>query len=157
MGVKNMKKFIITTCGAIVIGLLMVSSATAVPKVNSDPLMNIITEIEQNTKIIKESISDKTLDLKTQGSINLLIKKIKDSISDKSSKLGIGNLWDLLIQIIQWLITFLQKLINLVSLIANLAQLIYNLVTIIVNIYNIIIQIINFIKNLLNPQPLTTS
>jgi len=157
MGVKNMKKFIITTCGAIVIGLLMVSSATAVPKVNSDPLMNIIAEIEQNTKIIKEGISDKTFDLKTQGSINLLIKKIKDSISDKSSKLSIGNLIDLLIQIIQWLITFLQKLINLVGLIANLAQLIYNLVTIIVNIYNIIIQIINFIKNILNPQPLKTT
>jgi hypothetical protein len=154
MGVKNMKKFIITACGAIVIGLLMVSSATAVPKVNSDPLMNIIADIEKNTKIIEESISDKTLDLKTQESINLLIKKIKDTSYRITTKLGIGDLIDLIIKILQWLVTFIQQLINLVNLIANLAQLIYNLITIIISLYNIIIAIINFIKDLLNPQPL---
>ena len=54
-----MKKFIITTCGAIIIGLLMISSATAVPKVNSDPLMDIVNEIEKNQKIIEENINTK--------------------------------------------------------------------------------------------------
>jgi len=45
-----MNKFIVTTCGAILIGLLMISSATAVSKVNSDPLMNIINELESEIR-----------------------------------------------------------------------------------------------------------
>jgi len=53
-----MKKFIVTACGAILIGLLMISSATAVPKVNSDPLMNKINEFEKTKKIIEENIED---------------------------------------------------------------------------------------------------
>lgn len=154
MGVKNMKKFIITACGAIVIGLLIVSSATAVPKVNSDPLMNIIGDIEKNTKIIEESISDKTLDLKTPEPINLLIKKIKDTIYRITPNLGIGDLIDLIIKIIQSLITFIQKLIQVLTLIFNLVDLIYTLVTIITQLIQIIIALIEFIKNLFNPQPL---
>jgi phage-related minor tail protein len=157
MGVKNMKKFIITTCGAIVIGLLMISSATAVPKVNSDPLMDIVNEIEQNQKIIEENIATKTLDLKTSESINLLIKKIKDTIYGTSSTLGLGDLIDLIIKIIQWLVTFLQKLISFFSLIFNLVELIYTLITIIVNIYNLIMAIIEFINNIINPEPLKTT
>lgn len=157
MGAKDMKKFIITACGAIVIGLLMVSSATAVPKVNSDPLMNIVAEIEKNTKIIEENISDKTLNLKTQGSINLLIKKVKDAINSINPNLGLGGLIDLIIQIIQWLITFIQKLISVFTLIFNLVDLIYTLVTLITSLIQIIIALIEFIKNLFNPQPLITT
>jgi hypothetical protein len=143
-----MKKFIITTCGAIVIGLLMISTATAVPKVNSDPVMNIISEIEKNKKIIEEEISNKTLDLKTRESISLLVKRIKDTIYNVTSTLKIGDLIDLLIKIIQWLVTFIQKLVNLISLISSLAELIYNLVNTIVTLYNLILKIIDLIKSL---------
>jgi hypothetical protein len=143
-----MKKFIITTCGAIVIGLLMISTATAVPKVNSDPVMNIISEIEKNKKIIEEEISNKTLDLKTRESISLLVKRIKDTIYNVTSTLKIGDLIDLLIKIIQWLVTFIQKLVNLINLISSLAELIYNLVNTIVTLYNLILKIIDLIKSL---------
>jgi hypothetical protein len=152
-----MKKILLTTCGAIIVGLLMISSATAVPKVNSDPLMNIVTEIEKNKKIIEENISNKTLDLTTRESINLLIKKIKDTISDITLNLKSGQLIDLLIKIIQWLISFIQKLINFISLVADLTQLIYNLVNIIVNIYNLIIKIIQLIQDILNPTTLKST
>jgi len=151
MGVKNMKKFVITTCGAIVIGLLMISSATAVPKVNSDPIMNIITEIEKNKIIIEEELSSKTLDLNTKGSISLLVKRIKDTVYGITSTLKIGDLIDLLIKIIQWLITFIQKLVNLISLIANLAELIYTLVNIVMTLYNLILEIIDIINGFFNP------
>jgi len=149
MGAKNMKKFIITAYGAIVIGLLMISSATAVPKVNSDPLMDIVNDIEKNQKIIEENIAIKSLNLKTSESINLLIKKIKDT----SSTLTLGGLIDLIIKIIQWLITLIQKLIPLISAIATLVNLIYNLISIIVSIYNLIMAIIEIINNIINPEP----
>lgn len=143
-----MKKFIVTTCGVIIIGLLMISSATAVPKVNSDPLMDKINEIEKNKKIIEENISNKTLDLKTRGSINLLIKIIKETIYDITLDLKAG----LIIQIIQWLISLIQKLINLITGIFNLVELIYNLINLIVNLYELIIKLINFIIDIFTPK-----
>jgi hypothetical protein len=148
MVIKEMKKFIVTTCGAIIIGLLMISSATAVPKVNSDPLMDKINEIEKNKKIIEENISNKTLDLKTRGSINLLIKIIKETIYDITLDLKAG----LIIQIIQWLISLIQKLINLITGIFNLVELIYNLINLIVNLYELIIKLINFIQDIFTPK-----
>jgi hypothetical protein len=148
MVIKEMKKFIVTTCGVIIIGLLMISSATAVPKVNSDPLMDKINEIEKNKKIIEENISNKTLDLKTRGSINLLIKIIKETIYDITLDLKAG----LIIQIIQWLISLIQKLINLITGIFNLVELIYNLINLIVNLYELIIKLINFIKDIFTPK-----
>ena len=140
-----MKKIIITTCGAFLIGLLMISSATAVPKVNSDPLMNIIAEIEQNKKIID-------LDLKTRESINLLINKIKDTIYDITLDVKPGGLIDLLIKLIQWLITFIQNLIVLIGVVADLAALIYNLVNVLVTVYNLIMAIIDIINEIFNPE-----
>lgn len=75
-----MKKIIVTICGAIAITLLMVSSATALPKANSDPLMNIVNDIEKNKKIIEENTSDKTFDLKNGESITLLINTIQNTV-----------------------------------------------------------------------------
>lgn len=154
MGVKDMRKFIITTCGAILVCLLMVSSATAVPKVNSDPLMDIITEIEKNKNLIEENISDKTFDVTTKESVSLLIKKIKDTIYNITPKLDLGDLINLLIKIVQWLITFIQKLITLISAIYNIVELVYTLVTLIISLYNLILQLIEFIQDLLNPEAL---
>ena len=152
-----MRKFIITTCGAIIVGLLLISSATAVPKVNSDPLMDIVTEIEKNQKIIEENIFDKTFDVPTKESINIIIKKIKDTIYSINPKLALGDLIDLIIKIIQWLITFIQKLISLINAIYNIVNLIYTLITLIFNLYNLILQLIEFIKDIFNPQALKTT
>ena len=153
MVIKEMKKIFVTTCGAIIIGLLMISSATAVPKVNSDPLMDKINEIEKNKKIIEENIYNKTLDLKTRGSINLLIILIKDTIYDITLNLKAG----LIIQIIQWLISLIQKIVDLITGIINLVQLIYNLINLIINLYELIIKLINFIQDILTPKILVST
>ena len=154
MVIKEMKKFIVTACGAILIGLLMVSSATAVPKVNSDPLMNKINEIEKNKKIIEENINNKTLDLKTIGSINLLIKNIKETIHDLMLDIKSAGL---ILKIIQWLISLIQKILTLINDLTNLVQLINNLLTAIVNLYNLIIKLIDFIKSIFTPKILKST
>jgi hypothetical protein len=137
-----MKKFIVTTCGTIIIGLLMISSATAVPKVNSDPLMDKINEIEKTKKIIEENINNKILDLKTRGSINLLIKTIKDTIYDITLDFKSRSfIINLLIKIIQWLISVVQDLINLVELLITLVNLIGTLFGLIKELINLIIDI----------------
>jgi len=138
-----MKKFIVTACGAILIGLLMISSATAVPKVNSDPLMNKINEIEKTKKIIEENINNKTFDLKTRGSINLLINIIKETIYDKTLDLKAGIILD----IILWLISIIQNIINFISSLTNLVQLLYNLINLLVNLYELLVKLIDFIKD----------
>ena len=149
-----MKKVLLTTCGAIIVGLLMISSATAVPKANSDPLMDIISDIEKNKQLLEENINNKTFDQTTRESIDLLINKIKDAMYTITPNLKIGGLIDLLIKIIQWLITFIQQLINVISAIYNIVELIYTLVTVLMTLYNLIIQLIEFIQDILNPQPL---
>jgi len=146
-----MKKFIISTCGAILIGLLMISSATAVPKVNSDPLMNIITEIEQNKKIIEENINNKTFDLKTEESINLLIYEITLDV-----KTG-GFIIDLLIKIIEWLISVVQNLINIVYQLIELMEIINNLVNLIGTLFEMITELINKIKDIFTPGTLKST
>jgi hypothetical protein len=145
---KEMKKFIVTAYGAILIGVLMVSSATAVPKVNSDPLMGKINEIEKNKKIIEENINNKTLDLKTRESINLLIKNIKETIHDLTLDIKSAGL---ILKIIQWLISLIQKILTFINDLTKLVQLINNLLTAIVNLYNLIIKLIDFIKSIFTP------
>jgi len=153
-----MKKFIVTTCGALIIGLLMISSATAVPKVNSDPLMNKINEIEKNKKIIEENINNKTLDLKTKGSINLLIKTIKDNIYDITLDFKArGFIINLLNKIIQWLISVVQNLINLIQNIIDLVNIIYTLVNLIGTLFELITELINLIKDIFTPQILKST
>ncbi len=151
-----MKKILLTTCGAIIVGLLMTSSATAVPKVNSDPLMDIITDIEKNKQLLEENINNKTIDLKTKKSINQLINKIKNTFYNITPNLKLGGLIDLLIKIIQWLITFIQQLISVISAIYNIIELIYTLVTVLYTLYNLILQLIEFIQDILNPEPSKT-
>ena len=100
-----MRKFIVTTCGAIIIGLLLMSSATAVPSVNSDPLMNLIDGIEKIKIVIEENISIIPFDLKTEESINFLINTIKDTVYDKTLGLKTeGFIIDLFIIIIKLII-----------------------------------------------------
>lgn len=148
-----MKKFLITTCGAIFVVLLLVSSATAVPKVNSDPLMDIITDVEKTKQLLEDNISTKTLNVKTRESVNLLVNKIKDTLYTIAPNPKLGGIIDLLIKIIQWLINFVQQLISVISAIYNIVQLIYTLITLLTSLYNLILQLIEFIQNIFNPQP----
>ena len=152
-----MNKFIVTTCGVILIGLLMISSVTAVSKVNSDPLMNIIHELENNKKIIEENISDKTFDLKSEESISLLIRKIKGNIYSITPNLGFRGLIDLLIKIIQWIISVVRDLINLVYKIIDLVEIIYTLVNLIGTLIGLIIELINLIIDIFTPGTLKST
>ena len=153
-----MRKIIITTCGAIIIGLLLMSSATAVPTVNSDPLMNIIDDIEKTKMMIEENIAGKTLDLKTGESINLLIKSIKDTIYDiNPDSQTSGIIINLLILIIKLIISIVQNLINLVYQIINLVEIIKTLVNLIGTLFNLIIELINLIIDIFTPGTLTST
>jgi len=146
-----MKKIIITTCGAIVIGLLMISSATAVPNVNSEPLMNKISQIEKTKKMIEENIANKNLDLKTRASINLFITTIKDTIAGITLNFKpFGFIITLLILIIQWLILIVQNLINVV-------ELLFTLVNLIGTLFDLIMELINLIIDIFTPGILKTA
>jgi len=147
-----MRKFIVTTFGAIIIGLLMISSATAVPTVNSDPLMNIIDDIEKTKIMIEENISNKTFDLKTRESINLLIKTIKDTVHGLTLDLKTeGFIIDLLIIIITLFISIVQNLINLVYKIIDLVEIINTLVDLIGTLIGLIIELIQNIIDIFTP------
>lgn len=146
-----MKKFIVTTCVAIIIGLLMISLTTAVPKINSDPLMDKINEIEKTKKIVEENISNLTLDLTTRRSINLLIITIKDIINGITFNLTPGGFIDFLIKIIEWLISVVQNLINLVYEIIDLVEIISTLVDLIGTLFELIIELINKIIDIFTP------
>jgi len=147
-----MRKFIVTTCGAIIIGLLLMSSATAVPSVNSDPLMNLIDGIEKIKIVIEENISIIPFDLKTEESINFLINTIKDTVYDKTLDLKTeGFIIDLLIIIITLLISIVQNLINLVYKIIDLVEIINILVDLIGTLIGLIIELIHNIIDIFIP------
>jgi phage-related protein len=129
----------------------MISSTTAVPKINSDPLMDKINEIEKTKKIVEENISNLTLDLTTRRSINLLIITIKDIINGITFNLTPGGLIDFLIKIIEWLISVVQNLINLVYEIIDLVEIISTLVDLIGTLFELIIELINKIIDIFTP------
>ena len=126
MEVNEVKKFILFF-GSIFISLLLISTASAVPKVNSDHLMNKIQEFEEMEKMIFDKLD--------------LIKTHVES----------GGLIDLLIQLINWLIGIIQQIINLIQKIFGLVSLIENLVNLIVKLFEAIIQLINFIIDIFTP------
>ena len=111
-----MKKYILFF-GSIFISLLMISTVTAVPKVNSDPLIDKIQELEEMEKMIFDKLDVIKTDVESLGII------------------------DLLIQIIQWLIDVIMEIFGLVSLIETLVNLIVQLFNVIINLINYIIDI----------------
>ena len=143
---------------AIVISLLMVSSSTAVPNVNSNPLMNIINEIEKNQKIIEKKLATKPLDLESIESSNILINKIKDTILDVThdTKEG-GFIINLLIKIIEWLISIVQDLISIVYKLIDLVEIITTLVDIIDTLFNLIRELIDKIMDIFTPGALKST
>jgi len=107
--------------------LLMISTVSAVPKVNSDPIMDKIDVIEEYKKLIDEEVNDMLLDVET------------------------GGLIDILIQLIQWIINFVQQLISLILQIFGLVDLIEYLINLIVTLYEVIMAFIDFILSIFTP------
>jgi len=127
---KEMKRRLIVW-GVIAIALLMVSTATAVPQAHSTSVMNAITDmeqkkalIEQNLATFSEKLTDKLVDVKSAGLIDLLIAII----------LAIINFVNLIIQ-------FIFDLFNLVELVEYLIERIMYLIELIMSFIELIIDI----------------
>jgi len=125
-----MKK-IFFSIGTIFTILLMISTVTAVPQVNSNPLMDKINEIEEYKRIIDEKVTNKNPDVES------------------------GWLIDLLIQIIQWVIDIVQQMINFVLEIFGIVELIEYLISLIVNLFELIMALIDFIVDIFTPDVLS--
>ena len=113
--------------GAIFTALLMISTVTAVPQVNSDPLMDKINEIEENKRMIDEKLAAINPDIET------------------------GGLIDLLIQIIQWIIALVQQIIDFILDIFGLVELIEYMIGLIVTLFELIMSLIDFIIDIFTP------
>ena len=109
MVIKEMKKFTLIL-GSIFISIIMISTVSAVPQVNSNPIMDKINIIEENKKIIENTLS-------------LINPDVEN-----------GGLIDLLMQLIQWLINIVQEIITLILQIFNLVDLVEDLIQLIVTI-----------------------
>ena len=115
---------------AIFITILMISSATAVPKVNSDYIIEKINVIEE----YKELIGGK--------------------LSNIGSDIGTTGLIDFLIQLIQWIIGLVQQLIDIVLDLFGIVNLIEYLIGLIVNLFELILSLIDYIFDIFNPNPI---
>lgn len=129
MVIKEMKKIFIYI-NSIFITFIMISTATAVPTIKSDSLMEKINEIELSKRIINDKLADLNPDVLSLGII------------------------DFLIRIIQLLISFVQEIINLVLEIFNLVELIEYLIELIITLYELILSLINFIIDIFTPNTL---
>ena len=126
-----MKKSIIGLV-TIAVALLMISTATAVPQVHSEPAMKIVNDVEQNKTFFEEKIegfSEKiALDVEPEGIITWLINLITS------------------------LLEFIRKIINFISSIIELAELIVTLIDLITTFYETVMQFIEWIQGILNPE-----
>ena len=115
-----MKKMMIIL-GACITSLMIISTVTALPQTNSTPIMNTLTDIEeQKTKL-------NNIDIEPGGIIDLIKQLVL-----------------LIIQFVLSLIQIIRDLIGLVSLIEYLINLINVLIT-------AIFDLIETILNLFNP------
>jgi hypothetical protein len=130
MVIKEMKKFVLLFW-SIFISLIMISTVSAVPQVNSNPLMEKINIIEENIKLINEGLVENFVDVET------------------------GGLIDLLRDIIEWLINIVQEIINLILEIFNLVDLIEDLIQLITTLFDLIMSLINFIIDIFTPGALS--
>jgi hypothetical protein len=105
----------------------MISTVSAVPKVNSDPLMDKIQEFEEIERQINEKLDILKLEVESGGII------------------------DLIIQIIEWLIDIVQQLISVIGRVFQLVELITYLITLIARLYELIMAVIDYILNLFSP------
>ena len=106
---------------------LLMSTVSAVPKLNSDPLMDKIDYIEENYNLINKDLKTYLFDIENGGII------------------------DLLRQIIEWLISIVEQLISIVLEIFGLLDLIEYLINLINTLYEMILNLIDLILNIFSP------
>ncbi len=126
-----MKKSIIVL-GAIAIVSLMISTATAVPQVHSEPVMKIVNDVEQNKTFFEEKIEgfseEIALDVEPEGII------------------------DTIIAIIQFIIELIMGIIQFIADLMQLGNLILALIAAMEALISIITQFIEWIMGILNPE-----
>ena len=123
-----MKKAILGL-GAILISILLVSTATAVPQTGSEPTMDMIEKM-----VYKKSI----------------INKIENRISAENLAPTEGII-DWIIQILQAILNFILQLIQLVSDLFQIANLISMIIDAINQLITVILQFIEAILDLFTP------
>ena len=125
-----MKKYFIGI-GAIFIALLLVSTVTAVPQAQSNPVMNLINDIEENKNIIDYNF------------LNNIINNVQS-----------GGIIDLIIQLITLIIQFILEIIDVIQNIIGLVNLIQNLIDAFTTLFQLIQDLIEIIRNIFNPSSL---
>lgn len=128
-----MKK-IMVIIGAVFTSLLLVSTATAVPKTHSEPAMNLIDEIEQKTSVIDG----------LKGKINAV---------DVLENTGII---DWFIQLLRAILNFIYHLIQLVIDLFQIIQLLEAIISAINQLVDLIVQFINRIIDIFTPNMANT-
>ena len=116
---------------AIVIALLMMSTVTAVPQINSKSLMNKINDVEQKRNFLEEKIT-----------VNFC------------NNIRPCGLIDLLIQLITLLIQLVFKIIQVVQDVIGLVNLIQNLIDALTNLFQLIQDLFELLQEIFNPEPL---
>ena len=120
-------KRIFLIASALVVSILMVSTVTAVPQSQSEPLMNNLSTLNQQ----KISLND---------------------IFEEGSSIGtLDGLFDLIMQIIQWIAQIVIKIINVINSLIQIVSLLTYLVNMIQILINFIQYLIDIITNLFNP------
>ena len=131
-----MKKTIIVL-GAIAIVSLLISTATALPQVHSEPVMKLVNEVEQKNAFFEdklEGFSEKlTLDVEPQGII------------------------DTIIAIIQFIIELIMEIIQFIADLMQLGSIIMSLIDAIENLIAIITQFIEWIMGIFSPGTFATT
>ena len=126
-----MKKSIIGLA-TIAVALLMISTATAVPQVHSEPAMKIVNDVEQNKTFFEEKIEG-------------FSEKIALDVEP-------GGIIDTIIAIIQFIIELIMGIIQFIADLMQIGNLILALIDAINALISIITQFIEFIMGILNPE-----
>jgi len=126
-----MKKSVIVLA-TIAVALLIISTATAVPHVHSEPAMKIVNDVEKNKSFFEEKIED---------------------FSDKIGlDLGSRGIIDTIIAIIEFIIGLIMGLIQFIADLMQIGNLILALIDAINALISIITQFIEFIMGIFNPE-----
>lgn len=132
---RKMKKFLIIV-GAVFIVFLMVSNATAVQQINSEPIVKNVIEIEQQITLLEEKLE-------------FYIEKL-DLIKSNVQPQG---LIDIILAIIQAIVDFIKSLIyKLIDFIDQIKGLLTELINAIKALINKIIEFIEWLQDLFNPE-----
>ena len=129
-----MKKYLIVI-GAIFIVFLMVSNATAVQQINSEPIKNVIDKKQQITLL--------------EEKLEFYIEKLDLITSDAEPK----GLIDIILAIIQAIVDFLTNIINkLIGFIDQLQSLLSILYNAIKALIDKIIEFVEWLQDIFNPE-----